>query len=334
MGQNIPDRGGSEIRLWTGYWKSSAEASWQTSFPCGTGNCISKLNYHDLDAGIFSLEIDIVHSAPRFGLNFLFGVAPITKGRSQDTDFENSIKSSESRNPVDGRVDLWSLEGLLPLTRQPLILFRKKTGKPLLSWQWHWIVGVQHYQDSLRMYDGKPIARSWSGGGEDNRARSGSGDSGEESFREELQSSDQDESFAWLDSHYTFIWDAIKIGVKSTWDVIPDSFPFCYSLAIGGKITPLVAHYLGEGIWNLKEEFAQDPSFRHKAYGYGLGAEFSVTYCPFPPVGLELGWQYLFLSAENGSDTTYYYSGEKGESQLDEVRLQRKGWLFRVTVSF
>lgn len=322
LGQSSPQGRKNDVRLWTGCWQTKADASWKTSFACGSGDCASKLEYNNIDAPLLSLEIDVLHHSPLLGLNFFFGVAPITKGHSHDTDYENNRKYSETRNPVDGRVDLWSLEGQMPLTQRPLTLFKRQNNRPVLSWQWQWILGAQHYQDSLRMYDGKPLIKSdtstgtCTGGPQESAAPS------------------HGQYFAWLDSHYNFTWDAIKIGFKSTLNLNKGSIPFCHSLEIGGKVTPLLAHYLGEGIWNLEDDLAQNPSFRHKAYGYGLGAEISITYHPWQLIGFELGWQYLLLTANSGTDTTYYYSGKKGTAHLDEVKLLRNGWLIRSSISF
>jgi len=322
IGQIIPPGKKNDVRLWTGRWQTKGDASWQTSFACGSGDCTSELEYHNIDASLLSLEIDVLHYAPLVGLNFLFAVAPITNGQSQDTDYKNNRKTSESRNPVDGRVDLWSLEGRMPLTNRPLTLFSKQNTGPILSWQWQWILGAQHYQDSLRMYDGRPLIKS---------------DTDSDTYNGGNQESPipyNGRYFAWLDSHYNFTWNAIKIGFKSTLNLTKSSIPLCHSLEIGGKVTPLLAHYLGEGIWNLRDDFAQNPSFRHKAYGYGLGAEIAITYHPWQMIGFELGWQYLFLTANSGTDTTYYYSGEKGTAHLDEVRLLRNGWRIRSSISF
>ncbi|MEW6382072.1 MAG: hypothetical protein AB1611_21055 [bacterium] len=309
-----------DVRIRTGWWPTRADASWQTSFSGASGHCTSRLKYHNLDADLLSLEVDILHHDPLFGLNLLFAVAPITNGRSQDTDYENNIRSSESRNPVDGRVELWSLEGRIILAGQSPLPSGQKQKKSHPFWQWQGIVGVQHYQDSLRMFSGKPIVTSQA-------------DTREESSQEP-QTADQEKPSGLLNSHYDFSWNAIKLGVKSTWKLTKAPLPLCHSLEIGGKITPLLAYYLGTGIWNLNEDFAQNPSFHHKAYGYGLSAELSVVYHPWPLIGLELGWQYLRLAADRGTDTTYYYSGEKGKANLDEVRLLRQGWFVKSGISF
>jgi|GEM_PF-2115111 len=321
---NLSVKRKDDVCLRTGYWPTRADASWQTSFSSKSGSCISRLKYHDLDADLLSIEVDILHYAPAFGLNLLFAAAPINNGRSQDTDYENSRRLSESKNPVDGRVDLWSLEGriTLPFGTAPHSL---RARAPRLSPAWHWqgILGIQHYQDSLRMFSTRPLPTTSRLDSQESRSAQDNG-----------PIANREQTVGWLNSYYHFSWDAIKIGLKSTWNLTHPLIPLCHSLEIEGKVTPLLTHYLGTGIWNLEDDFAQNPSFHHKAYGYGVSAELSLIYHPWAAIGFELGWQYLWLAADGGTDITYYYSGEKGKSNLDEVRLLRQGVFVKSAIYF
>jgi hypothetical protein len=74
-----------------------------------------------------------------------------------------------------------------------------------------------------------------------------------------------------------------------------------------------VLWYQGQGTWNLRPEFRQDPSFRHTASGFGVGSAVEWRYWwdlrrnrwSDARAFLGLGWQWQWMATKHGTDTTF-----------------------------
>jgi hypothetical protein len=92
-----------------------------------------------------------------------------------------------------------------------------------------------------------------------------------------------------------------------------------------------VLWYEGEGKWNLRPEFRQDPSFRHEAKGYGLGSSLEGRWW-FGAVREErrafvgLGWQWQWMATKPGTDTTFFQDGSEIVIKFNRAERQSQYW--------
>ncbi len=141
--------------------------------------------------------------------------------------------------------------------------------------------------------------------------------------------------FSGLRSEYTFEWQGFRTGLKYEWDFIRRPSRFLYALGVKAWGAYLWGvDYDGEGIWNLRTDFAQNPSFAHEADGDGFEGQIGVFYSPLKHLKADLSYRYLSLRGDDGTDTTFFSDGTIGEANLDKVRSRRQGILFLLSYSF
>jgi opacity protein-like surface antigen len=104
-------------------------------------------------------------------------------------------------------------------------------------------------------------------------------------------------------------------------------FSYCAALAAYPYVD-----YRGEGYWNLRagtnpSDFRlQSPNFIQKSKnGYGYEASLGLAYDFSENIELLAGYRYFFLTARDGTDTTYFANGFEATSDLDWVSLTRQG---------
>ncbi len=142
--------------------------------------------------------------------------------------------------------------------------------------------------------------------------------------------------FFGLNSTYDMEWDGWRVGGKGYVNFVPSPRRGLYDLGLKVEGALLWGvDYTGEGVWNLREDFRQDPSFRHTADG-GTGGQFSLSlfYHPVRYVGIEVGYYYLTLNIEDGIDRTFFSDGSEGLADLDEVTADRHGFTASASVRF
>jgi len=126
-------------------------------------------------------------------------------------------------------------------------------------------------------------------------------------------------SFSGLNSRYVFDWTSVRVGLEGALPV-HGGFTFKWS----GIAIPYTK-YEGEGIWNLRTDFEQDPSFKHEAdWGYGMQTEASLIY-RHVNLSVELGYRYWYIKSGDGLDTTYFSNGTIGVTKFNEATSERKG---------
>lgn len=284
------------------HWRSSASAQWRISFQGrlagqdGTGE--SELTFDHLDSPLILAgaggAID-----PHLSFDFAYGLGSITGGRGTDTDrfFPESgggYEFSRSQSDISGDVKLWLLN-LYADTRPHHDCSRSS---------WGAVAGFLHYEDNLVMRNGVQIIPVFG------------------PFTQELNST------------YDFSWDAFKVGVRRR-------APIIGGLSYNGMFSlyPYV-RYRGEGYWNLRttgpDAFrSQSPNFVQKSTsGLGHEAALGLTYALSDTFLATLGYRYLYLSVKNGTDTLYYADGSSAESNLDWVKVTRKGAYLEILVLF
>ncbi len=126
--------------------------------------------------------------------------------------------------------------------------------------------------------------------------------------------------FEGLNSQYEFIWRSLLIGIEG-------GVPVHRGLSLeGGAIFIPYTAYDGEGVWNLRSDFRQDPSFKHTARGgYGVQLEASAAYYLYPDFAIDIGYRYRYIKSGKGDDITYFSDGTEGATQFNGAISERKG---------
>ena len=133
-----------------------------------------------------------------------------------------------------------------------------------------------------------------------------------------------------------FEWDYGQIGIQAGYPLVSASRPGLHKLGISASFgfIPLL-FYEGTGVWNLRSDLAQDPSFKHESDdGIGIDASLALNYSPHKLVEITLGYRYLSLEAEDGTDTTYGSDSSTETTDLDEVKVKRQGPFVSLSVRF
>ncbi|MFQ5328367.1 MAG: hypothetical protein ACE5D4_00060 [Thermodesulfobacteriota bacterium] len=136
-------------------------------------------------------------------------------------------------------------------------------------------------------------------------------------------------AIAGLNSHYTFDWKSFRIGVEG-------SLPLYGGVNLKGTTVFIpYTSYSGEGIWNLRSDFKQNPSFTHEANGgYGVEIDASLAYRIWKNFEIEAGYRYWFIKSGKGTDTTFSSSGAISTTQLNEAVSERHGAFLDLTFLF
>ena len=296
-------------------WFSQADAKWQISFPYTTstgvvGKIESRLDYKKIDSPLFIATAG-GNVAPRFAFDVVYGYGSITGGRGTDTDrflpsSGGGLEFSQSTNSLDGETRLWGINFYYN-TRQ----FGDKQAGP-----WGFVIGYLYYGDSLRMTNAvQTVSVPFDG--------------------LTFPPVGPFPPTQVLDSTYEFYWNLMKVGV------VHQSGPakgFSYSGAL--SVYPYV-DYQGEAYWNLRagtnaSDFRlQSPNFIQKSKkGYGCEASLGLAYELSDNAKLSAGYRYMYLYADNGTDTVYFADGTSASSTLDWVTVTRHGAYAELLLNF
>lgn len=136
-----------------------------------------------------------------------------------------------------------------------------------------------------------------------------------------------------LDSSYENIWEGPFIGLELRYERTTDAGrPY---LAFWTKGTYQWVDYSGEGVWNLRADFAQTPSFRHNAEGKGIdwriGTDFS-----FDEQGY-FTFEYLHrkkVADKDGTDVTYFSNGTIQVTRLNEAKWTEDSFMLTYSYKF
>ncbi len=289
--------------LYGGLWHTWGEGSWELSFGVGGK---SKLEFKDIGSTMFLMGARIKPYFYFINIDFRYGFGSISSGTGIDSDWIDDELFSKSNSEIDGDTKYWSLD------LSVLILpYRRKIGKPGMGEKKppHLVTleafsGWFHYEDNLKITSGVQVIPPTG-------------------------------SFSGLKSTYDFKWEGLRVGLKYEWDFIKKPSSLLYGMGI--KIIPaflLLVDYEGEGTWNLRDEFAQNPSFEQEADGNGFEGQIGFFYSPFKHFKMELAYYALQLEAKDGTDRTFFSDGTTGDSHLTEVSSERHGILFHISLYF
>jgi len=296
------------VDLYGGSWITWGEGSWEISFTGGK----SKLEFKNIDSNMYMIGASIKPYFYFINIDFSYASGHIQSGKSIDSDWIDNYLFSKSESETDGDTKYWSL-GLYVR----LIPYRGKIGKRTIGKKkpphlatLDGFFGWFHYEDKLDITNGVQIIST-------------------------PGMTPPIGPFSGLNSEYDFEWEGYKIGVKYEWDFIKKPSLFLHAMGIKmlGAILFLV-DYEGKGIWNLRDDFAQNPSFRQEADGGGLEGQIGLFYSPFRHIKIELAYHALQLEARDGKDTTFFSDGTTAETDLDKVNSDRHGILFLLSLYF
>lgn len=292
------------VYLYGGVWDTTGEASWKISFPGGA----SELEFDDIDSTMYLIGVMIKPYVNFITFDLKYAAGNINHGRGTDTDWESGTLWSESKSDIDGDTEYWAVDLYLPLYpwiwegigRPTLRGKARKTPDHLVKLEL--LLGWFHYEDRLNMtnlYQTQDPFGIIGGAG----------------------------PIAGLDSHYNFEWEGWKAGLRYEWDMVRNPSAHIYSFGLKAEGAFLFnVKYDGEGVWNLRTDLRQSPSFRHEARN-GDGAEWmaSLFYSPRKHFLIEFGYRGLYLSADDGKDKKYFSVGGVGQYTLEDVDARRHG---------
>jgi hypothetical protein len=291
------------IDLYGGPFISRGEGFWEESSDPGGR---SKLKFEDIDSTMWMMGATIKPYFYFLALDFRYASGHISSGTGTDSDFTDDVLIEKSESDIDGDTKYWSLE-----LRAQLLPYRgKQTGwgsgekkiTPFATLEA--LFGWFHYQDKLDITNGVQIVPATG-------------------------------PISGLNSAYDFEWEGYKFGVKYEWDFIKKPSTLLYALGVKAFAAGLfLVEYKGVGVWNLRDDFAQNPSFSHEADGRGFEGQFGLFYSPFEHVKMELAYHALKLEADDGTSTTFFADGTTGASSLDKVRSEREGILLLLSLYF
>lgn len=135
--------------------------------------------------------------------------------------------------------------------------------------------------------------------------------------------------FGGLNSTYEFIWKNYRIGLEG-------GLPIYKGFGLkGSAIFIPYNEYEGKGVWNLRTDLRQDPSFEHKASkGRGVQLEASVAYHIYSALTVDLGYRYWHIKSGKGDDITYFSDGTASITQFNEAVSERQGAFLDINYTF
>jgi len=117
--------------------------------------------------------------------------------------------------------------------------------------------------------------------------------------------------FDGLDSEYTAQWQEPFIGLEAEIKGEKNQFN------LRGQYHDL--DYSAEAVWNLRDNFQQDPSYTHEADGTGYLLNAAYAYALDSRYAVTLDASYQKRTAEDGLDKVFLTNGQTPTTRLNEV---------------
>jgi len=133
--------------------------------------------------------------------------------------------------------------------------------------------------------------------------------------------------FSGLNSEYRAKWYGPTMG----FNVITSLHPWPFLLQFDARYWPYL-WYEGKGVWNLRSDFMQDPSFIHEATGYGGDVQVRLRHFLSKSCSVELGYSGMYLRASEGTDTTFFSNGTV--STIPLLNVSQNSHFFHVGLEF
>ncbi|MBI5186087.1 MAG: hypothetical protein HZA01_10235 [Nitrospinae bacterium] len=293
-----------EFRASLGGWYSFGKADWKISGPMdpagGPEMFESALDFKNLDAPLLILSAEW-DACKFFSVDFQYGWNDVRDGNLVDRDFvlgpvfgPQRVLFSEARARATGNTRF--IDGNLDFH-----VWESPEGGLALDL----VLGYLRYEDRLHISNGLQTVSDVSIAG----------------IPIGGMVEDPPLEIAGLNSFYNFRWQAPKLGFKSRYDIAKKLS------ALGNfGFFPWI-DYRGEAFWNLRPEFkSTPPNYIHKARGgTGCDIQVSLLYQALENLSLELGYRFFEMRSGRGKDTTFMEDGSRDVSDLNEVRMARRG---------
>jgi hypothetical protein len=288
------------VDIGLGYLFFSGSASWEISFRDQNGRGRSVLDFKNITGDMPFISLDLRHPNSYVSLSFQYGKSQNLDGDGTDSDYLSRDLAYRSRFDLSGETSFWNadIQTAYSFISQPRWVFM-----PFLGWQ--------HFERNLRLSDG---------------------------FWTVFQNQDTNSPIDGLDSRYDFNWDALRVGLKADLDLakIRQSGNPPLKLKTYLALFPYM-HYKGRGVWNLRDDLRQDPSFTHEADNFGvLGMDgaVSLVYRPLKYLEIEGGGRISYFYMQDGKDTTYFSNNTVVDTDLEEVKTLQVGLFLKITGRF
>ncbi|MFQ5585386.1 MAG: hypothetical protein ACE5GF_00940 [Thermodesulfobacteriota bacterium] len=283
-------------------WFSTGDNKWNIADVDGAPNILSELEYLGLESEVVEISGGIRSSAGTFTLRYGFG--SMHDGTYRDSDYNSDNRQdifSLSTGDADGKDwnDLYYFN-----IEYSYRFFSRKVNWGTISTYLGVIAGYQGWHEEITMTNG---------------------------FQEvcNLPCTGGTGPFAGLNSRYTFDWRSLFFGLEG-------AIPLYRGLFLKGNTLFIpYTSYSGEGVWNLRTDFKQNPSFTHEADGgYGVGIDASVGYRIYESFGIEGGYRYWYMKSDAGTDTTFFSDGAILTTRFNEAVSERQGAFLELTYIF
>ena len=290
-------------------WLSTGDNKWNLAGTGGTPNILSELELLELDSTVVEIFGGIRSGTAALTVRFGFG--SMEDSIYRDSDYLSNDRQgiySLSTGTADGKD--WDDLYYYNIDYSYRLLSRKSE---------HWM--TPRYLDFVIGYQQRHEVVTMTNGLQEICVAPCTGGTG---------------PFAGLNSHYTFDWKSILIGLEG-------SLPLFRGLTLKGNTLFIpYTNYSGEGVWNLRNGppscptcFKQNPSFTHKADGgYGGEIDVSLSYRIKERFEIGVGYRYWFIKSGDGTDTTFFSSGAIGVTQFNEAVSERQGAFLDLTYQY
>ncbi|MCJ7833675.1 MAG: hypothetical protein MUQ20_04750 [Deltaproteobacteria bacterium] len=290
----------NNIDISFGYLISQSHCGWEVSFPDQYGRGKSELKFTGMSSSIPFVSLDIKYPNSYASLSIQFGKGLSSNGEGTDTDYQAGATYLRSKFDLTEETTLWISD------IQTTFTFHSKPRwvlKPFLGWQ--------HYEEKIKMTNG---------------------------FWTNLNGAETNTPIDGLGSRYDFSWDALRMGIRGELELVSPRQSGIIPLRLKSHLAvfPFI-HYRGVGVWNLRDDFRQDPSFYHEADNFGLlgmDGTISLVYQPLKHLEFEGGGRILYFNVQDGTDMTYFSNNTDAKVTLNEAQAIRIGLFLQITGRF
>lgn len=110
------------------------------------------------------------------------------------------------------------------------------------------------------------------------------------------------------DAQWTGVWTGAGIRVRTA-----------SALTIAASFRYQFFDYRADADWNLRQDLSHPVSFTHRANGRGFEGDMAYKWAITERMDISLTFLYKYLLAKNGTDTTYFASGNRAKTPLNRV---------------
>ncbi|MFQ5901894.1 MAG: hypothetical protein ACE5IH_10105 [Thermodesulfobacteriota bacterium] len=136
-------------------------------------------------------------------------------------------------------------------------------------------------------------------------------------------------AFSGLNSTYLFTWDSLRVGARGI-------LPIFHRFYLKGKALFIPwTEYEGKGVWNLRTDFRQNPSFKDEAdSGFGVQLDAAIVYNIWHDLSVKVGYRYWWMESGSGTATTFLSNGTIVRQPFNEAVNKRHGTVIGVNYIF